>query len=128
MSNLKKDKKKIKNFSEREANEILENLENKDLGPDNLKLIKEKANKYWIEKGMAVFHIDYIDLKMRVDQIRKDSKDIKIGDKTERKTFIIGVDVHWIDANNRSQKARFNTRELKPWNDDKEIRLQSLKN
>lgn len=128
MSNLKKDKKKIKNFSEREANEILENLENKDLGPDNLKLIKEKASKYWIEKGMAVFHIDYPDLKMRVDQIRKDAKDIKIGDKTERKTFIIGVDVHWIDIDNRSQKARFNTRELKPWNDDKEIRLQSLKN
>ena len=127
MSNLKKDKKKIKNFSEQETAEILEALENKDLGSDNLKLVADKANKYWIEKGMAVFHIDYPDLKMRVDQIRKDAKDIKIGDKTERKTFIIGVDVHWIDADNRSQKARFNTRELKSWHDDKEIRLQSLK-
>lgn len=83
--------------------------------------------RYWITKGKAVFQIDNPDLKMRVDEIKKIVKEINDGKGGKlSKTFIIGVDVHWIDKDDKFQKARFSTRELLEWDDDKEIRTKKI--
>jgi uncharacterized pyridoxamine 5'-phosphate oxidase family protein len=91
-------------------------------------IISDKNDKkYWIVKGKAVFQIDNPDLKMRVDEIKKIVKEINDGKGGKlSKTFIIGVDVHWIDKDDKFQKARFSTRELLEWDDDKEIRTKKI--
>ena len=68
-------------------------------------------DKRWIKTGSEVYHRDYPDRKMYVDQVVKTSKEIS----GKRKTFVIGVDCHWINNHGDYNKGRFLTMELKPW-------------
>jgi hypothetical protein len=84
--------------------------------------IKLKKEKYWIEPGMAVMHVDYPDLKMRVQNIKKVTKKVydgKTKDSTVDRTFILGVVTSWIDKDQKFQKGMFSTRDLRPWPKDK---------
>ena len=73
--------------------------------------------KYWIKTGISVMHRDHQHRKMVVDKIVKESKVIKDGDKEIRKSFVIGVDCHWMDAEGQYGKGRFLTMELMPYED-----------
>jgi hypothetical protein len=48
---------------------------------------------------------------MYVDQIVKTSKDIA----GKKRTFVVGVDCHWINEAGDYARGRFLTMELQPW-------------
>jgi hypothetical protein len=70
-----------------------------------------KDDKRWIKTGSEVIHRDHPGRKMYVDQVVKTSKEIA----GRRKTFVIGVDCHWINDTGDYSKGRFLTMELRPW-------------
>jgi uncharacterized protein YodC (DUF2158 family) len=72
-------------------------------------------SKYWIKTGCEVAHRDHPSRKMYVDNIVKQSKELKDGSSTRQHTFIVGVDCHWLDAEGNYGKGRFLTTELIPY-------------
>lgn len=70
-----------------------------------------KDDRRWIKTGSEVHHRDYPKRKMYVDQIVKTSKDIA----GKKRTFVVGVDCHWINDNGDYARGRFLTMELQPW-------------
>lgn len=78
-----------------------------------------QKEKYWIKNGIAVQHIDYPEIKMRVQDVKKIRKKIHDGKggMTDR-TFVVGVLVTWLDKKGEFQKGVFSTRELKPYKED----------
>jgi hypothetical protein len=87
----------------------------KDLKFLDHKQAPAKPDKYWIKEGIACFHIDYPDLKMRVMKINQVPKEINDGKGNMIvKMFTVNIDVQWIDKDQKSQTAKYTTRELKP--------------
>ncbi len=76
----------------------------------------KQENKYWIKNGEAVRHIDYPELKMRVMEVKKFTKELKDGSgQTKPVTFVRGVVCTWLDRDGKFQKGMFHTREIQPW-------------
>ena len=93
--------------------------------PETIKPIVEtdielnKEKKYWIKAGIAVSHIDRPGIKMRVQSIKKVSKQVHDGKGgMVPRTFIVGVFVAWIDKEDKYQKGMFSTRELIPYKEE----------
>jgi hypothetical protein len=76
---------------------------------------KSVTDKYWIKTGMEVVHRDFPERKMVVDQIVKKSVPTIPTKDDRRKTFIVGVDCHWITKTGEYGKGRFLTMELEPF-------------
>jgi hypothetical protein len=76
--------------------------------------LKIEKNKYWIKEGLPVSHVDYPNIKMTVEKIVKQVRDVVIGEKTKKVPFVIGVRCYWIDDEKVPHKVVFNTRSLKP--------------
>lgn len=73
-----------------------------------------KPDKYWIKEGVACYHVDYPDLKMRVMKINQVPKEINDGTgKLVVKMFTVNIDVQWIDKEQKLQSAKYTTRELR---------------
>jgi hypothetical protein len=68
--------------------------------------------KRWIKTGLEVRHRDYPSRKMYVDQI---CKTVKIDNVGNKRTFIVGIDCHWLMESGDYGKGRFLTMELEPW-------------
>lgn len=79
---------------------------------DSIKPVKDKR---WIRTGSEVAHRDHTFRKMYVDQIVKVTKKVDMGKGPQDRTFVLGVDCHWIDGNGNYGKGRFLTNELVPW-------------
>jgi hypothetical protein len=76
---------------------------------------KSISERYWIKSGMEVVHRDYPERKMVVDQIVKKSVPVIPSKEDKRKTFIVGVDCHWLTSSGEYGKGRFLTMELLPF-------------
>lgn len=76
--------------------------------------VKSK-DKRWIRTGGEVAHRDHTFRKMYVDQIVKVTKNVDMGKGPEPRTFVLGVDCHWIDKDGNYGKGRFLTTELVPF-------------
>src|SRR3990167_7925183 len=75
-------------------------------------------NRYWIKNGLAVSHIDYPGIKMRVQQLRKVQKEINDGRGGKKLAeFIAGVSCTWLDQEHKFQQGLFHTKEIIPWKD-----------
>jgi uncharacterized protein YodC (DUF2158 family) len=76
------------------------------------------SDKRWIKIGAVVSLKTHPELKMMVDNVARDTKEVVgplEGDSRKvEKTFTLGVDCHWLDTNNRYCKGRFHTYELQP--------------
>jgi hypothetical protein len=81
---------------------------------------KSITERYWIKSGMEVVHRDYPQRKMVVDQIVKKSVAIAPTKDDRRKTFIVGVDCHWLTEDGGYGKGRFLTMELLPFEKKKD--------
>jgi len=77
-----------------------------------------RKEKHWIKTGTEVAHRDHTFRKMYVDQIVKITKQVDMGKGPETRTFVLGVDCHWIDKDGIYGKGRFLTNELVPWKND----------
>lgn len=78
--------------------------------------IKVEEGKYWIKNGIAVYHIDYPNIKMRVQEVKKFTKKLDNGSGEKKDfTFIKGVACTWLDSGHKFQKGVFHTRELRKW-------------
>jgi|TARA_R100000093_G_scaffold71737_2_gene48695 hypothetical protein len=73
-------------------------------------------NKYWIKTGTDVAHKDYPNRKMVVEKIVKTRKE-KISETGEKytKTFIVGVNCHWMTDDGSYGRGQFLTTELMPF-------------
>ena len=111
---------------ENEVNDLLKNVKEVSMNKNGsvsdiepiieISLVKQDPNKYWIKQGMEVCHVDNKELKMYVDRIQKIVRKINIGNGEMRdKTFILGVDCHWLDAQKEYKKGLFNTKELEKY-------------
>ena len=91
-------------------------------------VLEQRRDKYWIKTGVNVIHRDHPERKMIVDEVVKRSSPLldENGDK-KRKTFIVGVDCHWMDSEGKYGNGRFLTMELLPY-EEEEIELESKKN
>jgi hypothetical protein len=76
---------------------------------------KSVNDRYWIKTGMEVNHRDFPTRKMIVDQIVKKSVSAQGSKDDKRKTFIVGIDCHWLDDAGSYGKGRFLTMELEPF-------------
>lgn len=79
------------------------------------------VNKYWIKEGIAVRHKSWPELKMYVETINKQVKEVpEDNSKNDTikmlKTFTINVTTHWITPEGIYQRGEFHTTELEPWN------------
>ena len=84
--------------------------------PIEVKMEEPNDSKYWIRTGMAVQHIDYPEVKMRVLDVKKFTKELNDGSGNKRQvTFVRGVICTWLDKDSKFQKGLFHTRELKEW-------------
>ncbi len=78
--------------------------------------MEKDPNKYWIRTGVEVAHKDQPERKMVVERIVKkkvDKKDEK--GNTVQKTFIVGVNCHWLTDIGDYGKGQFLTTELMPF-------------
>jgi hypothetical protein len=73
-------------------------------------------DKYWLKTGVIVKHRDFLDVKMIVDRVVKSTRKIKdLKGEEIVKTFVVGVDVHWLDKEMKYSSGRFLTIELLKW-------------
>lgn len=80
--------------------------------------VVQRDDKYWIKPGVEVAHREKPDRKMIVDDILKRTEKIKDGDEVKQKTFVIGIECHWFDEQQRYDRGRFLTMELIPFGED----------
>lgn len=117
----RKKKEEITILSEKEKEVLLE----KHVFPPitNNGVFKKKGDvdvstqdKYWIKNGIAVHHVDYPKIKMRVQQLRKVTKEINDGKGGKKNAeFIAGVTCTWLDKDHKFQTGLFHTKEILPW-------------
>lgn len=91
----------------------MSSIKEKPPGSDKNGVVKEK--KYWIKPGIEVVHREFPVRKMIVDKILRESKVIKNGEAEERKSFVTGVQCHWLTESGDYMKGNFFTNELMPY-------------
>jgi len=80
---------------------------------DHKNQVSQRDDKYWIKPGVPVAHREFPKRKMIVDDVLKKTEKIRDSEgKDTPKTFVVGVECHWFDKNERYDRGRFLTTEL----------------
>jgi len=72
-------------------------------------------DKKWIKPGAFVAHRDFPSRKMVAEEVIKQSKDMLIDGRMQKKVLTVGVWCHWFDETGRYDRGRFLTMELFPF-------------
>jgi|SRR3972149_8181502 len=91
--------------------------------------MSETRERYWIKSGVEVYHRDHPHRKMYVDKVLKESKEIMEGTQKVRRSFVRGIECHWMSGDGNYGKGIFLTIELLPWknhNDEIQRPIENL--
>lgn len=78
-------------------------------------IFQRVEDKKWIKPGKEVAHRDFPERKMIAEEVIKQSKDMYIDGRVQKKMLTVGVWCHWFDQSGRYDRGRFLTMELIPF-------------